>query len=564
MSLRTELIKYSHQVLNGDIPGCIEHKWACQRFLLDLERENTDEFPYIFDEEKGERFLDWMRLFKHRKGVLAGKYIEPHIIQKFNFGNVYGWVHRDTGYRRFKKAYWQVGRKNAKSQSLGTVGSYEASAFGEPFAEVYCAATKKDQAKLVWDEIEGMILGNDDLRDRFKIAYGTITHIKSGSIIKPLSKEDRKTGDGTSPSCFIIDEYHAHETAEIYDIGDSGQGARPQPLLFIITTAGFELDYPCYRVEYQYVRQILDPDNPIQNDEYFVMINKLDENDDITDERNWIKANPILASYPEGVEYLRRQLKVALDVPEKMRNFLTKNMNMWIDQKQGGYMPLSKWNACKSEEKPDLTGKDVYIGVDLSKKIDLSSVGFIFPMEYGFHIKQHSFMPEDSLRERQAKDKVPYSHWIDKGWLSVTPGAVVDYAYIEDWIANKVEEEGWNPILLCYDPYGATQFAQNMSARGFTVVEVRQGYQTLSEPTKDFREYAYQKKLTHDGDELLTWAIGNAITEIDANENIRLSKRKSRERIDPIAAVITAFVQARFANMNAGDGNIKFISINDL
>ena len=563
MSLRYELIKYCNQILNGDIPGCIEHKWACQRFLFDLEKEGTDEFPYIFNEALGERFLDWMRQFKHRKGVLAGQYIDPHIIQKFNFGNVYGWIHRETGYRRFKKAYWQVGRKNAKSQSLGGVGSYEASAFGEPFAEVYCAATKKKQAKLVWDEIEGMIMGNVDLRDRFKVAYGIITHLKSGSIIEALSKEDRKTGDGTSPSCFIIDEYHSHDTQEIYDIGDSGQGARPQPLLFIITTAGFELDYPCYRVEYQYVRQILDPENPIENDEYFVMINKLDDGDDMTDERNWLKPNPILASYPEGVAYIRRQLKVALDVPDKMRNFLTKNMNIWIDQKQGGYMPLSKWNACKRQD-VDITGHDVYIGVDLSKKIDLSSVGFIYPKDYGFHVQQHSFMPEDALAERRAKDKVPYDLWIDKGWLDVTPGAVVDYSYIEEWIVRYVEENGLNPIVFCYDPYGATQFAQNMEAKGFVVVEIRQGYPTLSEPTKDFREQVYQEKISHDGDELLTWAIGNAVTEVDVNENIRLSKRKSRERIDPIAAVITGYVQAMFNKIESGDGNITFISINDL
>ncbi|MEK4149020.1 terminase TerL endonuclease subunit [Robertmurraya sp. FSL W8-0741] len=563
-SLRFQLIEYSEQVINGDIIACEKHKWACQRFLFDLEREDTDDFPYVFDESKGERFLDWMRLFKHRKGVLAGQHIEPHIIQKFIFGNIYGWVHRVTKYRRFSKGYWQVGRKNAKSQSLGAVGSYEASAFGEPSSEVYCAATKKEQAKIVWEETQKMIEGCGDLADKFRTAYGTITHIKSDSIIRPLSKEDRKSGDGYNPQCGIIDEYHAHETDEMYEIIESGMGARPQPLMMIITTAGLDLNNPCYRVEYHYVSQILDPNSPIENDNYFVMINELDKEDDVSDESNWQKANPILCSYENGIEYLRKRLKAALDVPEKMAKFLTKNMNLWVDQKQGGYMPLSKWNACKVDEDPDLTGKDVYIGVDLSKKIDLSSVGFIFPMDYGFHVKQHSFMPEDALKERQAKDRVPYAHWIDKGWLSVTPGSVVDYSYIEDWIANKVEEEGWNPILLCYDPYGATQFAQNMNARGFTVVEVRQGFQTLSEPTKDFREHSYQQKITHDGDELLAWAIGNAMTEIDANENIRLSKRKSRERIDPIAAIITGFVQARYAETNSGSGNISFISVNDL
>jgi len=206
LGVKDELIKYSNEILNGDIIACVKNKLACQRFLNDLEREGTENFPYIFDEERGTRFINWMKLFKHRKGILAGQYIDPHIIQKFIFANVYGWVHKDTGYRRFNKAYWGVGRKNAKSQSLGTVGSYESSAFGEPSAEVYCAATKKDQAKIVWDEIDGMIRGNIDLKNKFKVAYGTITHLKSGSIIKPLSKEDRKTGDGYNPQCGIIDK----------------------------------------------------------------------------------------------------------------------------------------------------------------------------------------------------------------------------------------------------------------------------------------------------------------------------------------------------------------------
>src|SRR5699024_5980821 len=180
-------------------------------------------------------------------GILAGQYIEPHIIQEFIFGNRYGWIHQDTGVRRSSNGYWQVGRKNAKSQSLGGVGGYEGSAFGEASAEGCCAAIKNDQAKIVWEEIEGMIMGHEHLRDRFKVAYGTIEHLKSGSIIKPLSKEDSKTGDGYNPQCGIIDEYHAHPTSEMYDIIDSGMGARPQPLLMIITTAGFNLNNPCNR-----------------------------------------------------------------------------------------------------------------------------------------------------------------------------------------------------------------------------------------------------------------------------------------------------------------------------
>ncbi|CDO03107.1 Phage terminase-like protein, large subunit [Oceanobacillus picturae] len=542
--IRYELIQYSEKVLNGDIVACQKHKWACQRFLYDLEREGTEEFPYVFDEERAERFFDWMRLFKHRKGVLAGQYIEPHIIQKFIFGNIYGWIHKATHLRRFTKGYWQTARKEAKSQSLGASGSYEASAFGEPSAEVYCAATKKDQAKIVWEEIEAMIMGNEDLRDRFKVAYGTITHLKSGSIIKPLSKEDRKTGDGTNPSAFFIDEYHAHETMEIYDIGDSGMGARLQPLLMIITTAGFDLNKPCYRVEYKYVSQILDPNSSIENDNYFGMINELDKDDDIKDEKNWPKANPIKCSYEGGINYLRSQLKIALDVPEKMRNFLTKNMNIWVDAKDNGYMDMSKWKKCEVDKERDLKKYPLWIGLDLSSTTDLSSIGLVFRLDDGkYAIKQHSFMPEDKLQERIKTDNVPFDLWEEQNYLTTTPGSVVDYSYIAQHIIS-LRDEGYNIIEIDYDKWNASHFAQQMELEGFTMVEIPQMLRHLSGPTKEFRKCAYAGEIIHFDDPLLTWAVGNAIQKQDAQENIMLDKSKSTERIDPAAGVINGFSRA--------------------
>ncbi|MGM8213560.1 terminase large subunit [Virgibacillus sp. W0430] len=543
LGIKDKLIKYSKEVLNGDIVACQKHKWACRRFLNDLKKAGTEKFPYIFDEDRAERFFDWMRLFKHRKGILAGQYIEPHIIQEFNFGNIYGWIHKDTELRRFKKGYWQVARKNAKSQSLGAAGSYEGSAFGEASAEVYCAATKKDQAKIVWEEIEAMIMGNENLRDRFKVAYGTITHLKSGSIIKPLSKEDRKTGDGTSPSAFFVDEYHAHPTMEMYDIGDSGMGARSQPLMMIITTAGFNLNHPCYRVEYKYVSRILDPDDPTENDEYFVMINELDKDDDIKDESVWPKANPIICSYENGINYLRSQLKVALDVPEKMRNFLTKNMNIWVDAKDDGYMEMNKWKECTS--KPiDLKKYPVWIGLDLSTTTDLTSLGMVFKLDDGkYAVKQHSFMPEDKLFERMNSDRVPFDLWEQQKYLTTTPGAVVDYSYIEQHLLN-LRDEGYDIQEINYDKWNATHFSQVMEDHGFTMVEIPQMLRHLSGPTKDFRSNVFSKNIVHFDDPLLNWAIGNAVQKQDAQENIMLDKSKSTERIDPIAAIINAFSRA--------------------
>ncbi len=543
MTLRQELIEYCEDIINGEIVACQKHQWACQRFLNDLEREGTGDFPYIFDEEKANHFLDWMRLFKHRKGVLAGQYIEPHIIQKFNFGNIYGWIHQDYDTRRFNKGYWQVARKNAKSQSLGTVGSYESSALGEPSSEVYCAATKKEQAKIVWEETEKMIKGCEFLKDKFKTAYGSITHLKSDSIIRALSKEDRKTGDGFSPQCGIIDEYHGHETDEMYEIIESGMGARTQPLMMIITTAGFDLNNPCYRVEYQYVSRILDPDDPTENDEYFVMINELDKGDDIKDESAWPKANPIVCSHEGGYRYLRKRLKTALDVPEKMSKFLTKNMNIWVDAKEDGYMNKKKWKQCSSDF-AELKPYPVYLGVDLSTTTDLTSIGFVFVLPNGqFAVKQHSFIPEDKLQERMNTDRMPFNLWREQGYITTTPGSVIDYSYVEQYIID-FREAGYDVREIDYDKYNASHFVQQLDLKGFEVVEIPQTISQLTLPTKDFRKNVYSKNIIHYDDPVLDWAMSNAVQKMDAQENIMLDKKKSKDRIDPAAAIINGFSRA--------------------
>ena len=545
MSLKEELIEYSEGVLSGKIIACQKHQWACQRFLNDIENQGTEGFPFVFVEENAERFLDWMRLFKHRKGVLKGRHIEPHIIQKFVFGNIYGWVHKDTRYRRFSKAYWQVGRKNAKSQSLACVGSYELMALGEGTSEVYCTATKRKQARIVWEETEAMLLGCPDLKGKYKIAYGQIKHLKTGSIMDALSKEDEKTGDGLNPQCGVIDEYHAHKTSEMYDIIDSGMVARPQPLLMIITTAGFDLANPCYSVEYKLVTHILDPDNPYVNDNYFVMVNEIDADDNIKDEAVWAKANPIVCSYPEGVESIRRRLDLALEAPEKMRDFLTKTVNRWVQMREFGYMDLSKWNRCGQDFDIEiLRGKQCIIGVDLSATLDLTSVAFEFKIDGNYYVLCHSFMPEEKLREKIATDKVPYDLWVEQGWITLTPGEVVDYAFIIEYINSTVKEHGFIPKELCYDKWNANMFGTEMTNLGYTCVDIRQGMPSLGEPTKNFREEVYKGNLVHNNNPVLTWAVGNAITKMAPNETFMLDKSKSTHRIDPIAALINAHCRA--------------------
>jgi phage terminase large subunit-like protein len=554
MTLLEELIQYSNEIIDGKIVACEKHLWACKRFLRDLVKQGTDTFPFIFDEDKAERFLDWMRLFKHRKGILKGQYIGPHIIQKFVFGNIYGWVHKDTGYRRFNKAYWQVARKNAKSQSLSCVGSYELMALGEGASEVYCTATKRKQAKIVWDETEAMLDGCKDLQGKYKVAYGQIKHIKTGSIMEALSKEDGKKGDGYNPQCGIIDEYHAHETSEMYDIIDSGMIARPQPLLMIITTAGFDLNNPCYSVEYKLVSKILDPHNPYDNDNYFVMINELDKGDDIQDEKVWSKANPIVCSYPEGYDSIRKRLKLALEAPEKMRDLLTKTFNIWIQMRESGYMDMSKWAECEQQfTLADFEGSECVGGLDLSTKLDLTSIAFEFKKDGSYYPWQHSFIPEETYEKRLREGKYPFDLWAKQGWLTVTDGAVIDYVYVKKYIQDQEKNYKIKIKEIGFDPYNASQFVQDMEDEGYVMVEVRQGPFTLNEPTKDFRDNVFNKTLKHAGDGLLTWAVSNAVTKQNAQEFIMLDKAKSSEKIDPIAAVINAHSRAMVALEESAD-----------
>ena len=565
-----EIKDYCDDVLSGKLLTCQKHKWACLRFLSDLKKTKSTEYPYRFDEAKAERFFIWMEMFCHTKGPLATKPKIPEPIEKFIFGNIYGWIDKITGYRRFRNVYFQVARKNAKSQDLAIRGTYEMACMNESCAEVLVAATKKEQTKYVWEEADLIIrrckeiVGGEQLNKKFKTVYGVIRHIKSDSTFSRMSEEDKKKGDGSNPQCGIIDEYHAHETDEYYNVLSSGMKTRTQPLLIIITTAGFDLNNPCYAAEYDYISKILDPDNPIDNDRYFAIVCELDKDeqgeliDNIKDESVWVKANPINTKTKEGIASIRAELQIALDKPENMRDFLTKSMDVWVNQRESGYMAMGKWAACKGVL-PDLNGKVCYVGLDLSAKIALTSVGFEFPIGDRYYVFSHSFIPRDTLEQKMKTDRVPYDRWVNEGWITATPGAVVDYRLVRDYVTNTAKERGWYIEEICGDPWGFLQIGNDFIDAGYTVIEIVQGIKTLSEPTKDFRDMVYVNRVIHDGNPVLAWAVGNAIAEAtDRNQNLILTKKKSKEQIDPIASLINAHVRAMLKKQE-GTGRAIFI-----
>ena len=569
-----KLLKYSEDVVSDKIVSCKKHKWACQRFLNDIHSfENDPDYEFEFIPEKAERFSKWCNLFKHRKGVLAGEKIELSDITHFIAGNIYGWYKKRNGNRRFTKLYWQVARKNAKSQLLSLMGSYEMFVFcSDEVAEVYCAATKTEQAKIVYEETVEMIKACGALveREHYTHKNGRLTRTKNGAFMRPLSKDDKKKADGYNPQFATIDEYHAHETTEILDIMDSGTISRPSPLIAIITTAGFDLNNPCYRVEYDIASKILNPDISVNVESYFAMINELERNesdeavvidgrevkpgeliDDIKDPTVWEKANPIAASYETGIENIKTRLELALESPEKMRDFKTKTMNIWVNERSFGYMNMIKWGVCQvSEEEFHLRLKKIgckicYVGLDLSAKLDLTSATFEF---YGsdekYYVYNHSFMPSEMFHEKLKTDNVPYDLWEEKRWLTVTDGPVVDYRAVKKWVLDTCESFEWTIEEVCIDPWGATQISSDFADDGVTVVEIRQGFPSLSEPTKDFREMAYSGRVVFCENDLLTWSMGNAVTRTNYNQCLMLDKDAAKQRIDPAAATINSHNRA--------------------
>lgn len=565
MNCLEEITEYAEGCASGEIMSCKKHRWACQRFLNDRKRaeNNPEKYPYTWNEQAAQNIVDWFSMLYHSKGDLAGEPILLTPWQKFRLCQLYGWVRKDTGLRRFRKSYTQIARKNAKSQEEAGVALYEASVTavknGE-VCEVYTAGVKRDQSKIVFNEA-ALMLQRSPLRTKFRITKDAITHPVSGSYIKALSKEDGKSGDGTNPALLIIDEFHQHPTTEFYDLGLGGN--TKEPLLMIITTAGVDLNCPCYVAEYQYCSRVLDPDTDIEDDEYLIDICELDpedyENlDNLGDEKLWEKANPIRMSYEGGRDKLRQAYKTASEVPEHMSAFLTKCMDVWIMAKEDGYMNMAKWKACQVSEIPvDTKGMPVYVGFDMSAKIDLTSVAFVIPYESDrtdpegkpvvkYIVYSHSFVPSrEKLVERKRKDKAPYDAWEREGFLTVTNTPIVDQGTVMRYVLNTCREKKWEIETLCFDPANASKLMMDLSDEGYEVEEVYQSHKSLNESTQGFREQVYSGNILYTYNPVLNFAMSNAVIR-RSNGLIKIDKDATTKRIDPVDAVLCAYKLAMY------------------
>ena len=558
MTIKEELTRYAESCIDGVIPSCKKHKWACRRFLDDIAKEGEESFLYVWDEAEAQKIVKWFSYLRHCKGVLAGKPIELTTWQKFSLCQIYGWKRKETGYKRFTKSFKEVARKNAKSQEEAGVILYEMatqSTKNKEIYECYCAGVKRKQSKLIYEECINM-LKSSPLRSKFKITRDRIEHIKTGSFLEALCKEDGKKGDGTNPAVLVLDEYHQHPTTEFYALG-MGSNTK-ESLLMIITTAGMDLTFPCFTQEYEYCSKILNPDIDVENEEYFVDICEMEEGDDLDDESLWIKANPIRATYPEGLKKIRDEYTIAKQIPEKMTEVLTKCFNIWVQNKENGYMDMAKWKKCEVKKIPyNLENQPVYVGFDMSAKIDLTSVAFLLPIlseetdQTGKRIVKyvlfsHSFIPNrQKLMERKIKDKVPYDAWERNDYLTVTNTEIVDQNAVMEYVIKTCEANKWKIECLCFDPANASKIMMDLSNDGYIVEEVYQSHRSLNESTAGFREQVYCGNVLYTPNPLLNYAMSNAVIRTN-NGLIKIDKDAAKQRIDPVDATLCAFKLALY------------------
>lgn len=567
--------QYAKSVVSGKLRAqCGKYEiLACQRHLDDLKRQGTPDFPYVFDVTRADRILRWFGQCNQVRGVDSGKPIQLEPWQVFDLGCTYGWVDMETGARRFNHTYNKRGRGNYKSTEKSGQALYHMcgdaiyppyhpeEAIFEREPEVECAAVDRGQAMRVFGDAKKIAEASPNIARRLYIPKSNpVVHRTRGGFMRALSK-DTKNKDSGAPSYFVVDEYHAHVTSEIYDLGFDSFGKRAQSLLDVITTAGDDAENkPCF-VEESYAKRVLEDDS-VRDDRYFVMIREIDDSDNPHDRSCWAKANPVLRSDTMYARYLLGQIVTEHDAAyasgdySKIRKFLTRRMCRWQNASENSYldercMALLKKSQIPPKEFAALTdGLGCYCGFDLGKRIDLSGVGSVFPLPDGrYAIKMHGFMPENGATRHEHSDKVPYRDWAKAKYVTLTPGDVTDNSYVYNWICAGERDHGWKVIEVDYDGHNATDLALAICGERNNedfVVEVAQTCAGQNLAVKGFREMLLQGKIiTEKNQAMIVW-FANA-REIKNNyDDSKLSKRfkDDSQRIDPVAATMNAMARA--------------------
>lgn len=546
--------QYARDVVRGRVPAGKYHRLACVRHERDRRRQDTKAFPYILDLARAERFFRFASKLKHYKGEWGPSpghpaefiQLQPH--QHFRLGSVFAWVHRATGLRRFRTAYNEIPRKNGKSLEAAIVALYVTFLDGEPGAEGYCIATKREQAKIVFRDCKRLVLSSG-LKTRIKGAtekHGSLHLDLTASKLEALGADADST-DGLNPNLIIADEYHALKDREMVDVMETATGSRRQPLNFQITTAGSDPVTPCGD-QHRYATQILD--RVLDDETFFAFIAHADvadkdagiPEDDWLSERTWRKANPNFGVSVK-LEDLRALSTKARNMPNAAAAFKQKRLNLWVNA-DAPWLSIEGWRRGQSIWSPaELKGEPCFIGIDMSSKIDLCAVALTFPPNEGTGRKSWRLIlrcvtPEETLHERALRDRAPYEQWVKEGWLLTNPGNRIDQDVIAELALDATDEYDVQGVGV--DPWNAGNLMTDLGNEGLLVVEVPQTMQQMSQPSKNFEADVLDGLVDAGGNQLMLWCISNVIVQRDNKDNIYPTKKKSRGRIDPVVASLIA------------------------
>jgi phage terminase large subunit-like protein len=545
---------YARAVVAGEIPACKWTRLACQRQIDDLERVTSDDWPWVFDPDRAARPCEFIELMPHIKGKWARERrnitLEPW--QCFMLTAVFGWVHRETGLRRFLEFYEEVPRKNAKS----TIGSglllFMLSADGEHGAECYTAATTRDQARIVFDDARAMAERTPDLRTYLGVAImqHSLTVAHTASKAAPLAAEG-STLDGLNVHFALLDELHAHKTRAVYDVIDTARGAREQSLLGTITTAGTDRSGICYERR-THLTKILE--GVIRDDRVFGIIYTIDDNDDPFDPAVWAKANP---NYGVSVmpDDLAAAAKKAEAMPSALNNFLTKRLNVWVNG-ESPWMDMRAWDRCGELALRDLSpyhGTKAWIGLDLAQKKDFAAVSLVFEADFLVPGPDGVYVPERKwcvctrlyLNELaiQESGNAHLSGWARQGYVQVTDGDITDFDIVADDLRQlcrnfDVQEIAFDPALSMY-------FAGKLIEEGLPLVEITQRAMFFTPPLIQVENLVLEKKLRHDGNPVMTWMVSNLVVKVSKFNELRApTKERPENKIDGPIAMLMALGRA--------------------
>ncbi|MCX4186760.1 terminase large subunit [Methylophaga sp. OBS4] len=560
---------YCKDVKSGKRPACKWEKLAVERHLNDLKRSKKKAFPYKFEPEVAVRIIKFIELFPHVKGkwaAVGGKAnrikLEPW--QKFNLAMIFGWVHKASGLRKYRRAGLYVPRKNAKSVKAAGIGLYMLVEDGEYGAEVYCGATSEKQAWEVYRPAKKMA----EKQPAFCRTYGVTSHAKKIEVDmpgrKPLADGRRrlpdggrfepvigKPGDGASPSCAILDELHEHPDDTLYDTMLTGMGAREQPLLLAITTAGNNTAGPGYALQKE-IEAVLEGHSI--DEELYGMIYTVD---DI--EKEWMTEEGIIKANPNAgvsvyMEYLKSQVETAKRNPRKRSSILTKHFNIWVTAKNAWLNMLDWSRAADSTLSPDdFTGETAKLGLDLSESDDLTAAVKCFRRIESDGLDHYYFFGRYYTTEAKVAEHDHYDEWVRAGYLYACDGDYIDTDDVEHDIIDDAEQFLIPDVF--YDPHGAADMALRLQKHhDMEAVKVGQTYSNFSAPMRDFERLLKAGRIHHDGNPCLTWMFGNVVAqETRDGKMMRPVKEGKDNKIDGAVAALMAFIAAYRPDEDDGD-----------